>query len=450
MNTQTIGSFFQQFRKGRGITLAEAVQGANCSAAALSRFERDQSDLSVSNVSHILENLQLTVHDFLLFQTDQPGVLDPSVYSKFIGGRTAALGQDAYRYAEAHAIDKDLPMIKYAQFLFALCQRPDAWAGHLTTKEEQQIAAVLTPFPGWRYQVQSTTIVAGLRFASHELLTAVTKSLVAHTESFTADTIDRSVVNNSDMANLLLITLMRREPELSQALAPAMRRYQDLRIAYHQPGPITVDAVSAAPVVNFAEAANQYVSTGKARYQQAAQTVIQQLKDLGASDLAAYLTRMWQLIKTGKPTWHDQDFVPAETHAESFADAEWQFDGPTVKRLRHYFHLSLADVCVSWTPATQSRFEAGKTMLGFKSALALTDALLLDATMFYLAYFPLPYAALDEAMAARGKARVPVVTSALAAAINALPKHSKARFQLASAAYMARARNRLTADGVAA
>lgn len=86
MSTKPFGSFIQQLRKDRGITLTEAVAGSGCSPAALSRYERGLSDISVTSMQSIITNLQLTVKDFLHHYTARTDVITKNTLYAFISG----------------------------------------------------------------------------------------------------------------------------------------------------------------------------------------------------------------------------------------------------------------------------------------------------------------------------------------------------------------------------
>ncbi|WP_461226668.1 hypothetical protein [Lacticaseibacillus suihuaensis] len=174
-------------------------------------------------------------------------------------------------------------------------------------------------------------------------------------------------------------------------------------------------------------------------------TQLEDLRLLTATALADYLAAAQAWVLAGTPAWHDRGLT---VHAvpRVAPPAAWAFTGATIGWLRRRYHLSLDDVAVAWSPATQSRFETGKTQLGFRDACALADALLLQVKIFYANLFPLPYTDLDARLA-----QVPAeddgsgILAATAAAVAQLPAGGSPRTLLATAAF--RGRSRLTMEG---
>lgn len=379
----SIGEFVRQVRKDRKLSLDDAVADAGCSTASLSRFERDQSDLSLASMHQILTNLQLTYYDLEHFQEQRQDSLARLAYFLFIAQDLPRLSNWASNYREAHRQHADHPSIQFGQFILTSTLRQNSDTTPLTPAVEQLLSEFLQPFAGWRLSVHTLAIAAGLTNASHELLATFTTRLIAYAQQFDAETIDSAVVGAADLAHLAIHLLAHREIQLLEQLYPVLCRYQALRQAHKDMGTIEAEAVHAAPLVKFVSAAYTNLNT-PAQASAEISHLCAQLDALGCTDLANYLKRSWAMIQAGRTTWHNSQ-LRAQTR--QLTTTSWRFDGPTIAQVRQLYHLQLADVAIDWTTATQSRFETGKTQLGFHAILTLSNTLLLDARLLYENYF---------------------------------------------------------------
>ncbi|WP_225047977.1 helix-turn-helix domain-containing protein [Lacticaseibacillus kribbianus] len=418
MQTQTIGAYFRQFRQSRGLSLEAASANTGCSPAALSRFERGQNDLNVATVGRLLTNLRLAVQDLMWFDTTRTDLLDITDYYAFLAGDTAKLRAKAAAYSRTH---KDAwPLNDLVVLLLTVGQWPLDANRRLSHAQEARLQQVLIPFPGWGYEVQSLALAAGLQFASHELMANLTAQFIAYADGFDEGNAGDSVITGTDYAHLLLHLISHREFALVDALLPATLRYHQLRLDHRPVNPVVVYEVNAAPLIQLAQLEADALRNPGAAPDAAVAQLIAQVQTLGAKTLVAYMRRMWAVAQTGVTPWHDPTLAAAK--APALLPEDWQFNGPTIKAIRQYYHLSLEQTAVTWSVATQSRFENGLTQLGFNAARTLAEALLLNPVIFYLDLYPMPSATLATALAAHpGPDRVAGVTAALADALATVP-----------------------------
>lgn len=443
----SIGEFVRQVRKDRKLSLDDAVADAGCSTASLSRFERDQSDLSLTSMRQILANLQLTYYDLEHFQEQRQDNLERLAYFLFIAQDLPRLSNWTSNYREAHRQHADHPSIQFGQFVLTSSLRQASDETPLTPAAEQLLSDFLQPFAGWRLSVHTLAIAAGLTNASHELLATITTRLIAYADQFDADTIASAVVGAADLAHLAIHLLAHREMQLLEQLYPALCRYQALRQAHKDMGAIEGEAVHAAPLVRFVKAAYTNLFTPAQASAEIAH-LCAQLDALECTDLSDYLKRSWALIQGGRQTWHNHH-LQAETR--QLTTTTWRFDGPTIAQIRQLYHLQLADVAIDWTTATQSRFETGKTQLGFHAILTLSNTLLLDARLLYENYFADMQAQLFERFNRRlnqASATTPEsVQIALTDALTHAPKLPHGRYLMIQGSLIARASMHLVNQG---
>lgn len=401
MSTQTIGEYFRQFRKDRGLSLTQAVATADCSAAALSRFERDQSDLSLAAIKQIMQNMRLTTNDFYTLLTQQPAALGEPAYVAFIRQDQAALAALATGFWQTFPHDTQRLPLVYADVLLKTSQMPHTAHYHLLPNQEKALAHFLKPSPLWNI-TQTLTIAAALRFASHELLALISARFIQNVKAIDETTVNESTLREADLALLLFHLLCRRENALSQPLLEAMQGYHTLRRQHLQPGTSRdVHSINSAPYVHFAQAMADWLAQPSAQAEELVHAESAKLRTLGAAALADYFDRVWPQVKQGRKPWHNQTLQSTALDRDALALPDRpMFSGPTAKQIRQFYGLTLDDLSVNWRPATQSRFEAGQTQLGFRDALNLVHLLMLDGNIFYPGLFSYPLATFDHQVAA--------------------------------------------------
>lgn len=443
----SIGEFVRQVRKDRKLSLDEAVADAGCSTASLSRFERDQSDLSLTSMRQILANLQLTYYDLEHFQEQRQDNLARLAYFLFIAQDLPRLSNWTSNYREAHRQHADHPSIQFGQLILTSSLRQTSDDTPLTLAAEQLLSDFLQPFAGWRLSVHTLAIAAGLTNASHELLATITTRLIAYAQQFDADTIASAVVGAADLAHLAIQLLAHRETQLLDQLYPVLCHYQALRQAHKDMGAIEGEAVHAAPLVKFVSAAYAGLADDRCAGVEI-KHLCAQLDALECTDLANYLKRSWDLIQAGRQTWHNPHL---QAQTRQLTTTTWRFDGPTIAQIRQLYHLQLADVAIDWTTATQSRFETGKTQLGFHAILTLSNTLLLDARLLYENYFGDMQAQLFERFNRRlAQTSTPTPESIQIALTDALahaPKLPHGRYLMIQGSLIARAAMHLVNQG---
>ncbi|MFD1429363.1 helix-turn-helix domain-containing protein [Lacticaseibacillus mingshuiensis] len=449
MSQMTIGEFFKKMRKNRGLTLEEAVAGAHYSPAALSRFERNETDLSVEDAVPIIANLQITAPNFKRFMDNNDGQLTTQLYTAFFSRDKAAIAKLAAGFETAHK-DDHRPTTDYARFLFRISAVDHDAPIHLNHQQEAAVARFLNPFPGWNIGVHQLTMAAAMRFASQDLLGLITARLDAYQQLFTAESINDSKIPDADYGLLLIHLVARREMALAAQMMAATTRYHGLRIAVHVPGPLNVLAMNGAPFVQFAQAAYRWAKAPNETDAAAAQRVIDQARELMAPALADYLAAMWSFIRVGRSSWRNLKLT-ASPALTDFSQVEWTFNGATIAAVRKHYQLTLEDVITDRTVSSQSRFEKGATQLGFRAAIGLLQTLLLEPTMFYRNTFLSTYIELDQLLAPAspktGAARLAEVREAVETACARLPEKPAALRDLNRTTFWIRGAQRLMNEG---
>lgn len=449
MKTLSIGEFVRQVRKNRKLSLDDAVIDAGCSAASLSRFERDQSDLSLSSMRQILSNLQLTYYDLEHFQEQRQDNLARLTYFLFIAQDTDALKTWQSNFCAAHQPHSDHRSLQFAQLILSSTLRSPSDHLPLSEGDEQLMADFLQPFAGWRLSVHTLAIAAGMTNASHELLETITERLITYVQAFNPQTIGDAVIGATDLAHLCIHLLAHREMILLKQLYPVLQHYQRLRQAHKDMGTIEAEAVHAAPLVMFVDAAYTWLRQQTCDAEMQIQALCTKLDALECTDLSHYLKDCWTMIQAGRSTWHNPTL---RAQSRNLTVKRWGFNGPTIAAIRQLYNLQLADVAIDWTPATQSRFETGKTQLGFHAVLTLSNTLLLDARLLYEHYFEdmqaQLFARFNQQLQQAPETNVQTVTAALQIALASAPKKPYGRYLMVQGSLTARAEMHLVNLGM--
>lgn len=339
----------------------------------------------------IFANIQFTVYDFREFQHAQGNIIDIDTLAAFLANDQEHLEEFSDNFAQANESIMDLRPVKYAGFLLAMSQKADTSAYRLSTDEEQMLSDFVAPSPAWN-ATTTLAITAAMRFGSNELLNMVANRVIDYASQFNADNIQLSRLNSGDLAYLLIQATINRDLQLASVLQEALTKFHHLTIMHQKLDQTEISAINMAPVVNFAQFTLNWVKSPTNANLSKINRLITQTANLSLTGLVKYFKRIWPLIKLGKKAAHNYELLDHhEGKNEYWLTDEWQFSGPSIKRLRQFYNLNLQDVSVNWQTATQSRLENEKTQMGFRDSLQLLNVLLLTTDMFYRLVFPIPF-----------------------------------------------------------
>lgn len=344
---QDLGELFRVFRTQRHISMAQAATGLN--TATISRFERGQGDISLKIAGRLMFNIGMGASDLgEMLATRSKGfpydleelVRDqrPAVTAKI----TAYLHQQQCAAPLAALIRQTLP---YLQLSVTEDRR-------LSLTLEQQLADILA-YPGKWSTFEFYLITTALPFASHELTALCWQRLTA----LTGQTLG---YQKEALWRLGLTALLHDDAPLQAQIATDMVRISQipgLQLHFNNVMPQFQALITIAQGHDLAP-------------------LLAALRRTGANQLARFLARSAQQANS-KPCWHNQVLVD---HYDSTlaidADAKLMF-GPTLGRLRKQRGLTVSEVLGDWSASAQSRFEHGKTQLGFRNTISLMQHMII-------------------------------------------------------------------------
>lgn len=205
------------------------------------------------------------------------------------------------------------------------------------------------------------------------MLATITNNVITYAQSFNNQNIT-TIDNWSVTMAVLEFTLMtRQEDALVDSLHDAVTQLHKLMLKHQNQAIIERLIYTTSPDIEFLFATHAWYQQPDTRHARAVQMVIDNVELAGIYGSAHYLTGQWNKIRHAEPTWHNNKFHPL---ANQQPDVPPSLSGSTLKQIRKFCGLSLADVSVDWTPATQSRFENMKTTFGFITVNRLIDALM--------------------------------------------------------------------------
>lgn len=348
-----VGQYFQQFRTSRGIGVRQAGRGL--SSASVSRFERGLADISVNAAAKLMFNIGMDGND-LTDALRQHQRTFPRVLNDFVLGDRAQVKQNV----TAYLAQGTLPEV-----LAALVQTACTWLDEplnsprqLGAHFEQELADRLGDPTNW-YNLEEFLMVATLPFASSELK----KLLWQRATALTGRQLGKQ---NYNLWLLGSLALANADPELHALIATDLSR-------------ILQDPTLVTFLNNVAPQLRALVAL--ARGEDIA-PVVSALKQIGARPLADFLLALQHQSHLGLPSHH-------HPHLKSTIPADWLLSldedlltGPMLAKRRKQLGLTMKAVLGDWNLSTQSRFEQGRTQLGFLKTLTLLEKLALP---FYAA-----------------------------------------------------------------
>ncbi|KRM87001.1 helix-turn-helix domain-containing protein [Lacticaseibacillus thailandensis] len=420
MEQTSWGHFMRRFRKDRGMSLAEAVKGAHCAPSTLSRFERDEADISINSMKQIMANLVMNTWDFREHVTDNAEYFTDNKLYYFMSGKTDRLRQLAAAYSAQHSEQRPMPAVAYTKLIYRLAIEPATPIRRLQRDQEQLLAQLLQPFQGWNI-AQRFAIYVALRFASHELLSVMSIRLSRFALAYDDDSIQSYSVTMEDLSILLVHLVARHEIDLAHQVAAALEHTHTTLVRNGENFDLKGHIMGEAAPYQFAKAVLAWREEPTAITSAHVRDVIHDIRNTGMDYITQYYQECWDTIQSGVTSWHDvtlnaPTIPPAPLHA-------WAFTADNLRQVRNILGLDLGEVAVDWTSATQSRFEKGQTQLGFKASLKLLNALLLDYKFLFGVMFDSPETALSKRIEqTHGPDFTQRVKVALAREIAALPK----------------------------
>ncbi|WP_225049015.1 helix-turn-helix domain-containing protein [Lacticaseibacillus kribbianus] len=358
IETRQLGQFFKAARIGQGLTLAEAA--GDRSAAALSRFERGETDLGVDAAFTLMRRLGIESADLAALMAQDPGQV-PALMPLIFTGDAAAIAKAKAAYLAAHAGEDDASVGLIAAYCDAAARWEDPGFA-LTAAQEQQIADLMTAPRTW-HQFEYTLASALIGPASPELIGLLWRRAQAVPQTGTTTFhLTRAALFFAGLAtgDVALIAEMR------PAVAAAVREPRFARVLF---GPL--------PRWRFGLLlADWRQGTGRSALeaQLAALTAIQ------SDAMAAYLRRVWHRVARATP--HHNSALSATP----VLDVRPTAAGAWAALRRRQLHLTAQAVSVGWAASTTRRFERGQTQLGLSRVFTLLGKLALLSTNFSMWY----------------------------------------------------------------
>ncbi|WP_156403565.1 helix-turn-helix domain-containing protein [Lacticaseibacillus camelliae] len=335
--------------------MAQAASGLN--TATISRFEHDQSDISLKIAGRLMFNLGMGANDLgEMLATDKKGF--PFGLAELVNGQRPALAAKITAYLQQDICAK--PLAALIRQTLPYLQRSVTEDCRLPLTLEQQLADMLAYPEKWG-NFEYYLITSVLPYASHELTSLCWQRLTA----LTGQTLG---YRREALWRLGLTALLHDDTPLAAQIATDMA------------------AISKIPglQLHFNNVMPQFLAVVAIAKHKDLTSLLTALRRLGADQLAAFLARAAQEART-KPCWHNQ--VLKDHHDPKLAiapDAKLMF-GPTLGRLRKQRGLTVSDVLGDWSASAQSRFEHGKTQLGFRSTIVLMQRMIIPTSQMQTA-----------------------------------------------------------------
>ncbi|WP_125704285.1 helix-turn-helix domain-containing protein [Lacticaseibacillus daqingensis] len=340
--TESIGAFFQQFRKERHLTLDQAANGLN--PASISYFERGKSDISLSNATKLMFNIGMGPYDLNDFLASS-GQCFPVILSDVIADDRAAIQAKVAAYLADSPFAPNLQAQYQAALPWLNCTLTDDKP--LPPAYEQHLAQLLA-YPAFWHAPEQFLVVATLPFASYELLSSVWAQLAALTGK-------QLGFQNNNLWLVGSIAISRNDAALRQQVASDLQRIIEI----------------PALVAHFNNAMPQLQAIIDLAKGESIDPITDALARMQAAPLASWLTRLAARCQRDQPCHYNTALKPTDKAALAVPADHALLVGPTLALRRKQLGLTLADVADGWSTPAQSRFEQGKTQLAFLNTLTL-------------------------------------------------------------------------------
>jgi transcriptional regulator with XRE-family HTH domain len=356
--SKEIGRMFKRVRTNQGMTLAEAA-GMSGSVSALSRFERGETDISVTQAQQIMKHLGLSHGDLQRILGELPAVFPSDLELAIKCQDKVVIEYYRNRYLAAHVQDANNSIQQIVQMMFKYALMQPKTGNRLSGSEEQQLAVFLR-FPVFS-DLHGCVQFACLPFASTELLNKVLSWWIT---AEPLENIRRSVEKRKLVSILSWCAFARGDEPLVARLAPWREQILSGTLA-DQP------TYSSLQVFKNIDRPCEFART------------VRIIEEFTGNAQCNWMRQRLNDAKAKLTILHNSLITEPEYHSEwgqslsgiNSLQVRSGVSGAVVGAVRQAFQLSLADLAVNWTPATQLRFEQGKLNLRFCNYLELMTRL---------------------------------------------------------------------------
>ncbi|WP_461224261.1 helix-turn-helix domain-containing protein [Lacticaseibacillus suihuaensis] len=349
MNGQQLGAIFRQFRVNHGVTTQQAA-GTTGSGATISRFEHGENDISTETAAALMYNIGMGPRE-LDDLISGPGYRFPDPSDYVIKGDSAGLLSQIERYAEVHPnFIESGPM----KLIRTLIQNTN---GTFLTKSVEQATADVLAYPAQADMLELTVLLYALSRASVELIALIWHRLIVLP-------LEQIVWVQPFICYTALFGVLRGGKPLRDEIRTDLRAHisnAKTEASYRVEYPIAKITLALAD----GQEVEPYLSA---------------LQVLGAKLLAKWLRKTIRNTQKSSAT-HNPQLVDNAKPALRIQPGESVLSGPTLSKIRKQHGQTIDGLSISWSKAAQSRFENGKSQLGFLKTLQLFEALCIPLTL---------------------------------------------------------------------
>jgi transcriptional regulator with XRE-family HTH domain len=344
MDQTALGKYFHDYRTERHISMQDAAIGLTKST--ISRFERGLTDLSTATASQLMYNIGMDAYSLAeaLQNTDHEL---PDLADAVVTGDFNAIKQAVEDYVATHNT-------RNADLLTSLVSATEENVSTLPRHLEQRVADALA-YPQTWGKVEFAVITLALPRASVELVKLVLTRIFSQ--------IDHNLpLIIKPLAFACVLAVSRTGNALYDLIRPAM-----------------CDLVSKQ---NYALNVNEYApyirATDALVNGKDPQPIIDATRMWHATAIADFLTHQ---LEKQSDIHHNSVLKDTSRNDIALDETKPLLNGANLVRIRNQRGLTIDDVSTNWSTSAQSRFEHGKTELGFTRCLTLLSTLEIDIDM---------------------------------------------------------------------
>lgn len=353
-----LGAWFRQVRKDRGYTLTQ-VAGKNFSPAALSRFERGETDIRGDHLTAIMLNLGIVGADLANYQRMNPYTFPRDAIDAMFAMDADTLQQVRTDYAAAHVKEEHNPLLPIVDEVLAMyALAPDA-DFRMPAATEQRLIELLA-YPNTWGTFEYAVITGCLRFGSVDFIRAVWQ----YAQAIVGPNVLYKAIAT---AWVLIYAKVRDIPDVAAASAVVA---QDLM----QDDEKTYYTAENYPVLKFGVLVYEWNKKQTRAREAKVKAAIDGIRLLGSVRLSAYLAKVWRLFTNGTTGWRQQSHVP-DPNLISVNDMS---EGKKIALFRRIRGFSLNQAAVAWSKSSQLRVENENVTPGITTLMRSSALLLMD------------------------------------------------------------------------
>jgi transcriptional regulator with XRE-family HTH domain len=348
-----LGAWFKQVRIDRGFSLRQTASGF--SAAALSRFERGQTDISADNMQKLMANLGLSTIDVGSFELQGDYAFPTAIQGAVIAQDCEAARKLRDRYMNAHTDEDNNLLLPITKAVFDMSMLPSDAGYHMDFALENRLLKMLS-YPNMWGMFETDLAVCTYRFASNDFLHAVWGYYQELSEPGAP----------IDIVWILYAAILHADWKLVHDIRAFIGDFNEKK----RYGMLNQNIV---PMLHFLVDLSYWCDERDDSTYAKVQETLTMLHRLEYHKLVDYFDNLVHCVEQSCSGWNNRELEVPKVNLVSLANKPFNVACRLVREQRG---LTMTQAALFWNKSTQSRLEAGTTQLGVSDAMLYSEMML--------------------------------------------------------------------------